>query len=232
VPQDLRDDWDDVTGQAHMVYAGSFPTGYTHTPDNIVFSLLHAFDSSDDAVFLYADSGDDPDAPHWFDPTRADPEWIAAVQRAVTLVDHTRRGDGGDDMLVGGNVANRLMGQGGDDALSGRRGDDLLNGGNGADLLMGGAGRDDLFGGRGRDRLDGGTGADMLTGGAGADLFVLRPGSGHDRVTDFNPAMDRVDASPAASVTVVTGGLLVTDGSASLFLQGLRAGQADDVLLI
>ena len=44
----------------------------------------------------------------------------------------------------------------------------------------------------GDDVLDGGEGRDRLTGGAGADTFVMSPGGGRDRITDFD-ANDLLD---------------------------------------
>ena len=51
-------------------------------------------------------------------------------------------GSGGNDILIGNEVANQLVGNGGNDALFG---------GAGSDMLIGGAGEDDLFGGSGVD---------------------------------------------------------------------------------
>ena len=105
----------------------------------------------------------------------------------------------GDDSLWGGAGNDTLSGGRGNDALRGDDGHDVLTGADGADLLVGGGGNDSLSGGAGADRLIGGVGVDLLTGGAGADVFVFaavaesRPGSGHDRITDFAHGMDRVD---------------------------------------
>lgn len=49
-----------------------------------------------------------------------------------------------------------------------------------------------LVGGAGDNRLDGRAGNDIMTGGGGRDTFVIAPGSGHDRVTDFAPGVDRI----------------------------------------
>jgi Ca2+-binding RTX toxin-like protein len=71
------------------------------------------------------------------------------------------QGSGGDDTIVGSNLAtvtNRLLGGSGDDTLLGLGGRDLLFGQNGNDTLLGGDGL---------DQLDGATGADVMTGGAG-----------------------------------------------------------------
>ena len=69
-------------------------------------------------------------------------------------------GDGGNNVITGGDGA---------DSLQGGAGDDTLNGGVGADSLQGGDGDDTLNGGDGDDSLFGGAGADHLVGGAGFD---------------------------------------------------------------
>ncbi len=80
---------------------------------------------------------------------------------------------------------------------------------------------DFLFSGAGADRIDGGAGDDILTGGGGYDVFIFR--EGHDRITDFAPAVDRLrldDALWAGQLTAaqlvdrhakVTGGDVVFD---------------------
>lgn len=63
------------------------------------------------------------------------------------------------------------------------------------DVLAGSAGRDTLNGGDGDDVLIDGAGIDSLTGGAGADVFVFVRDGCHDRITDFEPGIDRIDLS-------------------------------------
>lgn len=95
----------------------------------------------------------------------------------------------GDDVIIGDDVANILLGQGGDDNLFGGGGDDDLVGGSGEDLIIGGEGADTLDGGAdadiligrsGEDTLLGRDGDDLLNGGGGTDL--LRGGQGQDVV--------------------------------------------------
>lgn len=74
-------------------------------------------------------------------------------------------------------------------------GRETLTGGTGNDLLIGGALPVTLAGGAGDDILVGGGGAAVLTGGAGADLFVLAANGQTSRITDFDPAADRLDLS-------------------------------------
>ncbi len=102
------------------------------------------------------------------------------------------RGGAGADQLTGNGVANDLYGMGGRDKLFGLGGADKLVGGGGRDVLKGGAGADRLIGGGQKDVLIGGKGNDTLTGGAGADVFKFFSGDGRDRITDFDPGVDRI----------------------------------------
>ena len=121
-----------------------------------------------------------------------------------TVIENANGGSAGD-RLIGNAVRNTLRGNAGDDTLQGGAGNDALQGGAGLDQLDGGSGADALFGGQQADRLAGGTGndtlsggegADTLSGGTGQDVFLFdtapRTGSGSDRITDFDPAADRI----------------------------------------
>jgi Ca2+-binding RTX toxin-like protein len=97
----------------------------------------------------------------------------------------------GDPALnfTGSNVANIILGKGGDD---------LLDGLGGADELMGNAGNDTIHGGSGDDLLIGGSGADVLTGGGDGDLFRFSDGdsgtgAGADRINDYVNWVDKID---------------------------------------
>jgi Ca2+-binding RTX toxin-like protein len=92
-----------------------------------------------------------------------------------------------------------IPGTGGGDNLEGTEGDDIIDGGEGPDRLFGNAGDDNLIGGEGPDRIDGGPGDDIidggsgpskLTGGEGSDTFVLNPGPGFARISDFEVGTD------------------------------------------
>ena len=92
----------------------------------------------------------------------------------------TRRGNAGNDLLIGIAGVDQLYGLGGNDILRGYDGNDILDGGDGDDLIEGGAGNDLLEGGDDRDALLGGTGNDELKGGDGND--VLDGGAGTDKL--------------------------------------------------
>lgn len=109
-----------------------------------------------------------------------------------------------DRQIADSRMAATLRGQGGDDVQIGGGGIDVLIGGAGADRQSGGAATDVMQGGRGADRMNGGSGDDTLTGGGGADVFVFARGSGLDRITDFRaygPVQDRIDLRGHAGVT-------------------------------
>lgn len=63
-----------------------------------------------------------------------------SIARGVWIENAT--GGGGNDILTGNILANKLTGGSGDDSLNGGDGNDILIGGNGADRLDGGAGTD------------------------------------------------------------------------------------------
>ena len=98
----------------------------------------------------------------------------------TSAVDPYADGDG-PGMLVGGDEADFIHGQGGNDKIKGmggaddirgNEGDDTLYGGDGDDKLDGGAGNDTLMGEAGNDELIGGLGNNTLDGGAGTDIAI------------------------------------------------------------
>ncbi|MBL6454365.1 hypothetical protein JMJ55_03450 [Belnapia sp. T6] len=92
--------------------------------------------------------------------------------------------------------------------------------------LTGDAGANWLIGEAGADTLDGGGGADMLGGGAGPDLFRFAPGSGVDRILDYNPAKDRLLFEGFAAVELHWEGseavIRFRDAGGALLSDGLR----------
>lgn len=112
--------------------------------------------------------------------TSAD-DWISGNQLANILV-----GLGGDDWFFGAGGNDTLRGDAGNDHLYGERKDDLIFGGTGNDFLYGGQDNDTLKGGAGSDHLEGGSGDDIMTGGSGFDVFVFTAKFGNDIITDFD----------------------------------------------
>jgi hypothetical protein len=92
-----------------------------------------------------------------------------------------RRGSAGRNVIVGGPLADRLYGLGGNDLLRGRAGNDRLFGGRGRDSVFGDTGADLVVGGPGRDRLVGGRGSDRIRA-RDRELDVVNCGAGRDRV--------------------------------------------------
>jgi Ca2+-binding RTX toxin-like protein len=128
-----------------------------------------------------------------------------------------------DDVFIGADTANSVLGGYGDDQLTGGRGDDILDGGAGDDFLVGGDGNDilrggtahagghhggdvggddNLYGGNGNDLLDGGVGNDWLDGGAGAD--TIAGGDGFD-VADYSDATAGVSIDLTKASSTWTG---------------------------
>lgn len=104
-------------------------------------------------------------------------------------------GNYGNNTLTGNSGHNRLSGEDGNDTLYGMSGDDTLSGGNGYDYLNGGDGDDYLAGGLGSDTIVTGAGRDTVA----FTASDIRDGS-TDRLTDFNPYMDKLDLSAMRSL--------------------------------
>jgi hypothetical protein len=113
------------------------------------------------------------------------------------VLDGTNKNDiifgfSGDDVIYAKDGNDWAFGGRGGDAIDGGKGNDKLFGGRGNDALIGGEGKDELSGGAGRDLLIGGAGNDRLEGGCGPDKFVIRPGTGTDKIVDMGTD-DRID---------------------------------------
>ncbi len=79
-------------------------------------------------------------------------------------------GTSGDDRLIGDRAGPCF------DTILGKGGDDLMKGLRLADKLYGGTGADTLYGNRGGDRLEGGRGKDLMYGGSGDDVIFAQDG--------------------------------------------------------
>ena len=113
----------------------------------------------------------------------------AYANYTLTANVETLRLAGDAHLGIGNDLANRIVGAGGDNILHGLGGDDLIQGGAGADVIYGDDGNDDVRGGAGADQLWGGAGNDILSGGDGAD--TLNGGAGND-VIDGGAGNDRL----------------------------------------
>lgn len=94
------------------------------------------------------------------------------AKKTVTLY-----GNGKNNTINGGQVADKLYGRAGNDKIYGNGGNDYLYGEAGNDSLYGGAGLDYLSGAAGNDYLDGGASNDKLYGGAGNDKLYGSAGN-------------------------------------------------------
>ena len=104
-------------------------------------------------------------------------------ERATIVGEGYIEGTQRDDVIVGSDNSDRILGLGGDDLICARdgaptlsweyiyggRGRDRISGGRGGDWILGQGGSDDLRGGEGLDVLEGHGGDDVLRGGTGSD---------------------------------------------------------------
>jgi Ca2+-binding RTX toxin-like protein len=131
----------------------------------------------------------------------------AAAALPSPTIRRSLRGEGGDDVLEGGESQDVLDGGAGNDQLAGGVGDDYLEGGPGDDALDGGAGADHLVARDGADVADGGPGDDELSdlGADGGRADVFRGGAGDDAVHGTGTA-DGGPGDDAVSGVRVSGG--------------------------
>jgi Ca2+-binding RTX toxin-like protein len=94
---------------------------------------------------------------------------------------------------VGSELMHYHVGAGWNSTVQGTSFGDYLGTGDGNDALYGQGGNDTLSSWRGADTLDGGSGDDLLQGGAQGDTYVLRAGSGNDRIIDAGELGDAAD---------------------------------------
>ncbi|MCF2905526.1 hypothetical protein L0666_11055 [Octadecabacter sp. CECT 8868] len=90
-------------------------------------------------------------------------------------------GRSGEDVLIGGDGADRVFGEALADTLYGGGGDDFLSAAGGSDVLFGS------------------TGDDVMDGGIGRDTFVFETGDGSDRIMSWESGRDFIDFSNHAS---------------------------------
>lgn len=154
----------------------------------------------------------------------------------VSVGDHAGPGDGGARLFT-------ITTGAGDDRITIQAANPLsqfrIYGGDGNDVVViAGASDDQVSAGGGDDRIDAGAGNDQMWGGLGADIFVLRAGSGQDRINDFAPGVDRLElqgvAPAAVSVTALPTGMRVAWGGDSVLLASVKAAQflASDMIFV
>lgn len=163
---------------------------------------------------------------------------LQGTDLAETLV-----GGGGNDTLLGGGGNDQLDGNAGDDSLAGGDGEDTLTGNYGNDTLRGEAGNDQLIDDLGDSLLDGGDGADLLKASSATGAHTLLGGTGQDTLSgagrslllDGGEDADELTAgnlNGEGAATLIGGG-----GNDHLFVQShdtvwLRGDDGDDMLQI
>ena len=111
---------------------------------------------------------------------------------------------------LGANIENLTLSGAADIDATGNDLKNILRGNSGDNVLSGGGGVDKLYGGGGDDTLYGGAVYDVMSGGTGADTFVYQalsdsPTTYSDRITDFDPLVDKVDLSQLDANTALAG---------------------------
>ncbi|MBL96165.1 MAG: hypothetical protein CMF70_12780, partial [Magnetovibrio sp.] len=144
----------------------------------------------------------------------------------------TLEGEGGDDVLTGGDGMDTIDGGDGNDIIDGSFGDDTISAGDGDDTVYGSGGDDDILGGDGDDQINAGAGDDHVSGNMGDDTVsgasgddVLYGDAGSDTI-DGGTGDDYIDGG--ADADVITGG----DGDdiieGGLAADTITAGDGDD----
>lgn len=90
----------------------------------------------------------------------------------------------GDYIVMQGGARFAASGNGGNDTIIGSDIAETIDGGTGNDLLSGGGGRDSVWGAEGHDTLIGGVGDDTLMGQIGNDVYRFSRGDGKDIIRD------------------------------------------------
>ena len=118
---------------------------------------------------------------------------IADVYQAPSNDEWLIVGNGGDDVMRGGDGNDFILGNQGNDTLRGGGGTDIVKGGQGNDILYGGFGDDFLYGDKGNDITNSFQGNDVIffkiSGDAANDKFT----DGADRLDGFTAGGDYID---------------------------------------
>ena len=119
----------------------------------------------------------------------SDGDFGRSIDASASPIRTTVFGNGGNDIIRGGNSNDTLQGGDGDDQIFGLKGSDRILGGSGNDQLFGDQGNDTIDGGDGNDKIFGGFGSDSINGGLGNDR--IRGGLGNDQI-DGNLGQDSI----------------------------------------
>lgn len=163
-----------------------FDVSYLSAGNDVTIDLRGGLNESDKPHFSYIQ---DEVIAIAFDPNNT--SGVVDIENAY--------GGSGDDVLIGGFVANEILGNAGNDSIYGQEGNDTLLGGDdddviewvlqdgsalpaspGNDSIDGGKGNDILLAGEGNDTLLGDEGNDLILGGEGNDS--INGGAGNDQI--------------------------------------------------
>jgi hypothetical protein len=172
---------------AIRTFTGTAPTGFSGTLQIVVTASDGSLAASDQFALTITPSVVDPYA-GWLKGTIGNDALLGSLTAANQIY-----GDAGNDVLKGGQLADKLDGGSGDDILWGLAGNDLLNGNSGNDLIYGDAGNDLINGGLGRDFLVGGGGNDVFAFATTADTGVSA--TTRDVIIDFVRGQDKINLS-------------------------------------
>jgi Ca2+-binding RTX toxin-like protein len=169
-----------------------------------------------DVVFKHANGVDKVTVKSWFDRDlstyqvttvsfNGGIQWTAA-EITERLLWESSTGNSGEDLIIGTEAAETLLGLAGDDLLMAGGSGDRLEGGAGNDILLGMAGSASIT-------FLGGAGNDTLIGSQGGDLYLFNLGDGADTVTVTNRG-----SGPVGSILRLGPGISTRD------ITTLRAG--------
>ncbi|MFO1005158.1 MAG: calcium-binding protein [Planctomycetaceae bacterium] len=152
----------------------------------------------------------------------------AAASWAVSIT-----GGSGNDMIIGGNLADKLIGGAGNDSLVGNGGHDSLTGGLGIDSLDGGADNDSLTIDNFDTTVVGGAGLDKVTvtgvtGGVSLNLTTGQIETVLASASAFNNTFDATGATWAVNITGGSGNDTLIGGNLNDTLTG---GAGNDLLI-
>jgi Ca2+-binding RTX toxin-like protein len=127
------------------------------------------------------------------------PVVTAYTKSAITAI-KVNCGDGNDTVSVTGKIGIQTT-------MDGGNGNDALLGGDKADKLIGGEGNNSLSGAGGNDRLVAGSGIDSINGGDGNDTIIPDSGTDADDLLIGGPGNDTVDYSTSTNPVHLEPGL-------------------------
>ena len=99
---------------------------------------------------------------------------ISVISEVVESFESVITGTSEDDILVGNQLANAILGEGGNDIIDGQSNNDLIDGGGGEDIIFGNSGADTVIG---DDIVASQGGADAIVGNSGDDVISLNVGA-------------------------------------------------------